>query len=255
MQALFAIPNIREKELPTSLSMFFDCIYLFKNTAKESVIRRAVNILSEEIIDDVPADVQQDAFEFFLKFLNMENIALRKAFYFEKVQKLTCSCGNSRESRVTCFHLDATDVIPDPEVNQSKFFQKTELLGVSCGANSCPSLSMISMEAIAYAPEALCVQEDIFRFEAGSGTKKPKSSRKKEPTTNIQIQVNGSIVNYELCSMIVHSGNGINRGHYVAYVKALHEQWIECNDEFVKIVQRKPSFDVYDLYLSFYRKV
>lgn len=114
---------------------------------------------------------------------------------------------------------------------------------------------MTSIERMISAPEVLCVQEDIFRFENGFGIKKPKSQRRNEPAFEVSVRIGDAIVKYELCSMVLHSGLGINRGHYVAYVKLEDNGWIECNDELVTRMKHGPNIQCYDLYLSFYRKI
>lgn len=41
----------------------------------------------------------------------------------------------------------------------------------------------------------------------------------------------GKEVEYELISVVAHSGHSIKHGHYVSYVRQPDGTWAECNDE------------------------
>ncbi|KAG6559750.1 Ubiquitin carboxyl-terminal hydrolase [Candidatus Rhabdochlamydia oedothoracis] len=58
---------------------------------------------------------------------------------------------------------------------------------------------------------------------------------------------------YELSSFIVHLGDSLNNGHYMAYRK-VQDQWMQCNDGSVSLVSKKQALeDAKDSYICFYR--
>ncbi|PWU14413.1 MAG: hypothetical protein C5B45_04415, partial [Chlamydiae bacterium] len=58
---------------------------------------------------------------------------------------------------------------------------------------------------------------------------------------------------YELSSFIVHLGNSLNSGHYIAYRK-VQDQWVECNDSRVSYVDEKQMLRAAkDSYICFYK--
>lgn len=68
------------------------------------------------------------------------------------------------------------------------------------------------------------------------------------------LNIKGSFLgSYELSSFIVHLGNSLDDGHYMAYRKVL-DQWIECNDERVSLRSKKQVLEAAkQSYICFYR--
>ena len=66
---------------------------------------------------------------------------------------------------------------------------------------------------------------------------------------------------YQLVGVVTHKGRSADGGHYIGWVHASGDDWLQCDDSFVTVVktedilQLKGGGDWHTAYLAFYRKL
>lgn len=103
-------------------------------------------------------------------------------------------------------------------------------------------------------PEILTVCLARFQFDHVG------SKIRKSVTINpiISIKTDKEEVEYALTSCIIHQGNNLQSGHYIALVKHFDNSWYLCNDTIIskeKNINIRMGHENKDAYILFYRKI
>ena len=67
--------------------------------------------------------------------------------------------------------------------------------------------------------------------------------------------------NYQLVGVVTHKGRSADGGHYIGWVHASGDDWLQCDDDIVTVVKTddilmlKGGGDWHTAYLCFYRKI
>ena len=67
--------------------------------------------------------------------------------------------------------------------------------------------------------------------------------------------------NYQLIGVVTHKGRSADGGHYIGWVHASGDEWLQCDDDIVTVVKTddimmlKGGGDWHTAYLCFYRKL
>ena len=67
--------------------------------------------------------------------------------------------------------------------------------------------------------------------------------------------------NYQLIGVVTHKGRSADGGHYIGWVHASGDDWLQCDDSFVTAVKTEDILalrgggDWHTAYLCFYRKI
>lgn len=67
--------------------------------------------------------------------------------------------------------------------------------------------------------------------------------------------------NYQLIGVVTHKGRSADGGHYIGWVHASGDDWLQCDDDIVTVVktddilQLRGGGDWHTAYLCFYRKL
>ena len=95
----------------------------------------------------------------------------------------------------------------------------------------------------------------LKRFAYGGYGSKITKHIEFAPTLTIPLSDDGggASANYELCGVVVHHGHSVHSGHYVAYVKAPNQQWLEMDDNIVSSCSIKKVLAT-SAYILFYSR-
>lgn len=99
-------------------------------------------------------------------------------------------------------------------------------------------------------PEALCIQ--LMRFSVTGKKQQHHIQYQEELTLDISLKDATEKALYSLVGVVVHEGNSIKEGHYVAYVKK-SGKWYRTDD---LMITKVSSFEAthQQAYLLFYQK-
>jgi hypothetical protein len=104
------------------------------------------------------------------------------------------------------------------------------------------------------APEFMVLQLKRFRANRDGTFSKIHTDIELPQDAKVTLTVNGYTADYEIHTLVQHSGYSLGAGHYFSFVKK-EGAWVEANDSTVEKLDKLPSSTSSQVYMIFLKKV
>jgi len=240
----------------------------------KEILPRELIVNIQDLIPEYLDGVHQDAHEYIQQFIlkmqcdmntmevdgegegegEGEGTSIRRVFGGQYSSQITCSICETKSETLECFRDLSLGIISDSSTNVKfqnieeclhHYFSKERLKEGFCSECNSANGELDKQLVLMCLPKCLVLQLKIFDASL------KKLVHNITSKLNLSVKANGKMNYYKLTGIVVHLGDYIDGGHYVAYVLGFDNQWYLTNDAVITKVTEQDVLKTHP-YISIY---